>query len=169
MFSIDSAVTSRPILIFGYGNPSRGDDALGPLLIERLEARQRAGELAQVELLTDFQLQIEHALDLLGRECVVFVDAAASGPEPFSVAPVFPEQDASYTTHAMSPSAVLRVLFQTTCGDPPPTWLLAIRGYGYELGKTMSQEAERNLVAAESYLLDRLESHSVFPICLNHS
>jgi Ni,Fe-hydrogenase maturation factor len=30
-----------PILIFGYGNPSRGDDALGPELIQRLEHRQR--------------------------------------------------------------------------------------------------------------------------------
>jgi Ni,Fe-hydrogenase maturation factor len=25
-------------LVFGVGNPSRGDDALGPLFIERLEA-----------------------------------------------------------------------------------------------------------------------------------
>lgn len=64
-----------PILIIGIGNPSRGDDALGPLAIERLEALDLAG----VELLTDFQLQVEYALDLAGRRRVIFVDASVSG------------------------------------------------------------------------------------------
>jgi hypothetical protein len=76
------AAQTRPVLVFAYGNPSRGDDALGPLLIERLEERQRAGALTRVDLLTDFQLQVEHALDLRGRERVIFAEAAASGPEP---------------------------------------------------------------------------------------
>jgi hydrogenase maturation protease len=142
-----------PILVFGYGNPSRGDDALGPLLIERLEARQRAGELGQVELLTDFQVQVEHALDLAGRELVLFVDAAASGPEPFSVCRVRSSKDASYTTHAMSPGAVLRVFEQTTGETPPATRLIAIRGYGFHLGRPPTFEAEKNLAAAEAHLL----------------
>jgi len=67
-----------PVLIIGIGNPSRGDDALGPL------AAQRLAELALpgVEVLTDFQLQVEHALDLLGRREAIFVDAAATGEAP---------------------------------------------------------------------------------------
>ncbi|MCC7218819.1 MAG: hydrogenase maturation protease, partial [Burkholderiales bacterium] len=64
-----------PFLVIGIGNPSRGDDALGPLLVERIEAMDLPG----VECLTDFQLQVEHALDLVGREQVVFVDATAAG------------------------------------------------------------------------------------------
>ena len=70
----------RPILIFGYGNPSRGDDAIGPLLIERLEILN----LPDVDLLTDFQLQVEHALDLRGRERVLFVDASHVCQDPYS-------------------------------------------------------------------------------------
>ncbi|MDP3326412.1 MAG: Ni/Fe hydrogenase, partial [Hydrogenophaga sp.] len=64
-----------PLLVFGWGNPSRGDDALGPLLVEQLAglAQMSSGRL---ECLTDFQLQVEHALDLRGRERVLFVDAA---------------------------------------------------------------------------------------------
>ena len=27
----------RGMLVFGYGNPGRGDDALGPTFVERLE------------------------------------------------------------------------------------------------------------------------------------
>ena len=49
------------VLIFGYGNLSRGDDALGPLIIEYIEKNCFFDGL---EMITDFQLQIEHALDL---------------------------------------------------------------------------------------------------------
>ena len=74
-------LSPAPLLVLGVGNPSRGDDALGPLFIERaaeaLKERVAAGEL---ELLTDFQLQIEHALDLEGRRRVVFVDASLLEP-----------------------------------------------------------------------------------------
>ncbi|OYV17425.1 MAG: HoxW protein, partial [Methylococcaceae bacterium NSP1-2] len=52
--------TPKLILLLGYGNPSRGDDALGVLLLEQLPIAC----LQAVELLTNFQLQIEHALDL---------------------------------------------------------------------------------------------------------
>ena len=31
-----------PLLVFGWGNPSRGDDALGPLLVEQLAAQAQA-------------------------------------------------------------------------------------------------------------------------------
>ena len=53
-------MSQAPLLVFGYGNPSRGDDALGPALVDWLRRQRRGG--AEVELLTDFQLQIEHAL-----------------------------------------------------------------------------------------------------------
>jgi hypothetical protein len=48
--------------VFGYGNLSRGDDALGPLLIEYIEKHVYFSGL---EIITDFQLQIEHALEHL--------------------------------------------------------------------------------------------------------
>ena len=70
------------LLIFAYGNPSRGDDALGPLLLERLQALN----LPHVETLTDFQLQVEHAYDLQGRERVLFIDASVSCTAPYASA-----------------------------------------------------------------------------------
>ena len=59
----------KPVLVFGYGNLSRGDDALGPLLLEAIERSPKA-VLESVEILSDFQLQIEHALDLENRDLV---------------------------------------------------------------------------------------------------
>jgi len=147
---------ARPVLVLACGNPSRGDDALGPLLVERLEERQRAGELGQVDLLTDYQLQIEHALDLQGRELVIFVDASANGPEPFSFELIRPDRDTGYTTHAMTPGALLRVFEQIAEGDAPKTRLLAIRGYAFDLGTSMSQAARENLDRALGYLLPLL-------------
>lgn len=134
---------TAPLLIFAYGNPSRGDDALGPLLIERLEALQPA----DTELLTDFQLQVEHAADLLGRELVLFVDASVSCPPPYVFSRLDPARDNSFTSHAMSPAAVLHA-YRELYGEPPPTWLLAVRGYCFELGEPLSEAASANLEAA---------------------
>jgi hydrogenase maturation protease len=146
----------RSCLVFAYGNPSRGDDALGPLLIDGLARLQESGRLSEVDLLTDFQLQVEHALDLGSRERVVFVDAAASGPEPFAFDRLAPEPETGYTTHAMRPGAVLAVYQRITGQPPPPAWLLAIRGYAFELGAPPSQRALANLEAAEGFLRKQL-------------
>ena len=96
----------KPVLLFGYGNLSRGDDALGPLLLEYIE---NTVNLDTIEILTDFQLQIEHALDLENRALVLFVDASVACVNAFDFAVLAPARDKIYTTHAMSPAAVLVV------------------------------------------------------------
>lgn len=151
---------TAPILIFGWGNPSRGDDALGPLLIERIEAL----ELPGVECLTDFQLQVEHALDLQGRQRVLFVDASLDAEAPFSVSAIGPRKDASFTTHAMTPQAVLQVYCNLTDEQPPATWLLAIRGEKFELGEPLSQAGATHLDAALPWVHDWLAQS---PDCSN--
>ncbi|MBI4986118.1 MAG: hydrogenase maturation protease [Rhodocyclales bacterium] len=140
------------ILVFGWGNPSRGDDALGPLFVERIEALQLPG----VDCLTDFQLQVEHALDLYGRDRILFVDASLEAAPPFAVERIAAAKDASFTTHAMTPQAVLQVYVELEDGDPPPTWLLAISGERYELGEGLGAAAQRNLEAALAWAADWL-------------
>jgi hydrogenase maturation protease len=145
------------VLILACGNPSRGDDALGPLLIDRLS---RDPDLARcgIETLTDFQLQIEHVLDLQGRERVIFVDAAASGPEPFAFLPLRPSPEVSFSTHALAPGALLTLFRQVTGQTPPPARLLAIRGYGFALGAPLSEHASDNLDRAARFLIRLLRS-----------
>lgn len=132
-----------PLLIFAYGNPSRGDDALGPLLLERLQALN----LAHVETLTDFQLQVEHAYDLQGRERVLFIDASVACAAPYAFSRLAAQKDTSYTTHVMSPMAVLHV-YRELYGEPPPAYLLQVRGESFELGAALSPAAAANLQAA---------------------
>ena len=132
---------TAPVLVFGWGNPSRGDDALGPLFVEAVEAMALPG----VECLTDFQLQVEHALDLRGRERVLFVDASADAAAPFTVERLEPARDGSFTTHAVSPQPILQVYAEIEGAPPPPCWLLAIRGESWELGASQSEAARQNL------------------------
>lgn len=141
-------MSPAPTLVFAWGNPGRGDDALGLLFAAAVEALA----LPDVECLCDFQLQVEHALDLRGRERVLFVDAAldsavATG-QPFQVGLLQPRRDASFTTHAMSPQALLQVLRELDGREPPPAWLLAIRGVAWELGQPPSAAALAHLGAA---------------------
>lgn len=147
----------RPsLLILAVGNPSRGDDALGPLFLERLAAGQeQRDDWNDIELLTDFQLQIEHAVDLENRTLVLFVDASVSGRAPFHFARLQPARDASYTSHALSPAAVLHVYRQINHAPPPPAFQLAIRGERFELGEPLSKDAEANLAAVLEFA-DRL-------------
>ena len=141
-----------PILVFPFGNPSRGDDALGPAIYQLLNDKQQDTGLHNIDLLTDFQLQIEHALDLEARKAVIFVDASVTCTPPYEFYRLQPEADNSYTTHAMSPASVLEVYRQVNRRQPPPAWMLSIRGYDFELGQALSGRAGQNLLQGYDFL-----------------
>ena len=146
-----------PLLLLAVGNPSRGDDALGPALLERLGAAG-VGRDGEVELMLEFQLQVEHALDLEGRRAVLFVDAArpglAQGAALGTVEAGAPPLPAS---HALAPEALLGVA--TRLGIAlAPAWLLAIEGESFALGDGLSAVAARNLERAEGLALEWIAS-----------
>ncbi|WP_020482705.1 hydrogenase maturation protease [Methylomonas sp. MK1] len=145
---------TKPILVFGYGNPSRGDDAVGPLLLDYLADHL---DLSTIELLSDFQLQIEHALDLQDRELVVFIDAAVNCPNSFAFTPLSPAQDHTYTSHALSPAALLAV-YQSVSKQPlAPCYLLSIQAEAFELGTGLSERCAANLAKACRFLEEILK------------
>ncbi len=137
-----------PLLVFGWGNASRGDDALGPLFVQRLDEQLDAAQRSRVELLEDYQLQVEHALDLVGRERILFVDASVDGARSFTAAPVAAAESAQAASHALSPAELLRVYLQLNGETAPPCMLLAICGERFGLGEVLSEAAASNLEAA---------------------
>ncbi|MFA5984318.1 MAG: hydrogenase maturation protease [Methylococcaceae bacterium] len=139
----------KPLLLLAFGNLSRGDDALAPLLLDFVG---QTLNLTHIELLCDFQLQIEHALDLEHRQRVLFVDASVSCTNAFEFSVVKPAQDASYTTHAMTPAAVLAVYQQIKKQNPPPCFLLSIKGEQFELGADLTPTAQQNLGLACAFI-----------------
>lgn len=132
------------LLLFGYGNPGRGDDGLGPELIERIARMQ----LADVACQNDMQLQVEHVTDLSECDLVLFIDADMSCAEPFEFSEISEEKDGSYTSHAMNPSALLHAYRQVYGKDVPAAFMLRIRGYDFALGDPISERASANLDAA---------------------
>ena len=145
-----------PLLVFGWGNLSRGDDALGPLCIERLRAL--AAPATAVDYLDDYQLQIEHALDLVGRQRVLFVDASLSCRAPFELTQLQAARDISFTTHALSPQALMQVFCDLRGEAPPSCTLLAIRGERFELGAPPSPAALAHLAAALAWATGWLDA-----------
>jgi hydrogenase maturation protease len=164
-----------PWLVLAVGNPSRGDDALGPELIERL-LHLEAGS-SDVEFLSDFQLQIEHALDISGRRAVLFVDAARPGVVlqaafgdiadahasqhtacGVSLVPINADERFPVASHALRAEAVLEVARRLKM-RLPPAWQLAIEGQAFALGEGLSEAAERHLdqavLMAQSWLSTR--------------
>jgi len=140
-------------LVFTWGNPSRGDDALGPAFSDLISQQQ----LDNVEIITDFQLQIEHSLDLAGRTTVIFVDAGVATKAPFEMRKITPCKDDSFTSHALSPQALLNICEQINGTPLPECHLLTIRGYVFDLGTPLSMQASRNLQLALTHLVDGLQ------------
>ena len=147
-------------LVFGIGNPSRGDDALGSSFIARLGEWLDLGNAddlpMELVLETDFQCQVENALDLVGMAGVIFVDASHSAKAPFELTRLHPNFDATHTTHALSPSCVLAVA-QNIGQTVPPCWLLAIPGSDFELGAELSPPSRAYLDLALAAVIKALQ------------
>lgn len=154
----DSAGRKRvpPLLVLGWGNLSRGDDALGPLCVEALQASLPVHLQGQVEFLDDYQLQIEFALDLAGRERILFIDASLDCAAPFEARQAHACQDSSFSSHALSPEALLQVFVDFQGRAPPAATVLAIRGEAFELGEPLSASAVAHLEAALAFARDWL-------------
>lgn len=152
----------RPgVVVFAVGNRSRGDDAIGPLLLERL-ARWLAAEVpaGEFDLIDDYQLQIEHALDLQGRRLALFIDAGCGTPAPFQFFAVEPHPAAAPgMTHSLAPQGVLDVYRQFEGAAPPPSFVLCVCGEHFELGEGLSDTAQAHAQAAWQHL-QRLCRHA---------
>ena len=133
-------MTTR-LLVLGYGNPGRRDDGLGPALIVELEKEPLPG----VTLDSDYQLTVEDASAAAAHEIVVFADAAEIGPEPFAFERLQARRGVSFSSHSLSPGAVLS-LASELFGKSPAAYLLKIRGYEFDRFENgLSSRAAENL------------------------
>ena len=135
------------LIVFGYGNPGRQDDGLGPAAVEEIAKLGLHGVATQF----NYQLNIEDADEAGKHDRVVFVDAAEGGPEPYAVHRVRPSRAASFTTHVMSPEVVLAIC-RDYYGRVPPAVLVAIRGYEFDFGEALTPSARHNLGLAVDHI-----------------
>lgn len=141
-----ATIVRTPLLIYGIGNVGRQDDGLGPQLVERL---LESGVPDGVTLDSGYQLSPEDAALLTGHSVVIFVDATIGkdAAAPYSLCPVYPASEVSFTTHAMSPGALL-TLCRRLWGMAPEAYALALPAYAFEINAALSPGAEANLAGA---------------------
>jgi hydrogenase maturation protease len=145
------------VLLYGFGNPGRGDDGLGPALADAIERLALPG----VSVDANYQLTVEDAAEMGQYQVVLFADAATEGPSPFW----FSRIDDSgvgrlgWTSHSVSPVQVV-ALARDLFGSKVAAYALGIRGYSFgELDDGLSAQARENLgqavVFARRALADR--------------
>ncbi|MDJ0699953.1 MAG: hydrogenase maturation protease [Woeseiaceae bacterium] len=144
--------TEPALVVLAWGNESRADDGVGPLLAHRILALRRP----QVTVIEDLQLHIEHVMDLVPDVPALFIDASVGIEEGFSIERIAPVADHSVTTHSISPQALLQ-LYETTLKQPAPVaFLLQVAGRNFELGETISDATMRAAEAAWAFLEEML-------------
>ena len=146
-----SVVARDTVLVIGYGNPGRLDDGLGPTFADGLEREKLPGVVVD----SDYQLTVEDAATVAEHRAVVFVDADAVGPAPFSFRRVVASEDLTpgFSSHAVLPEDVMG-LATSLFGSVTPGYLLGIRGYEFdEFGERLSVLALDNLNKALAFLV----------------
>lgn len=150
------------ILLYGYGNPGRKDDGLGPILVDLVEKWIIKNEIKNISIDSNYQLNIEDAYTIRDYDIVIFIDASIEEIDDFIVTRVQPSDKVNYTMHSASPSFVLN-LCNKIYNYTPETYLLHIKGYEFQLEEGLSRRASKNLDEALRFIKrlllrpDRLE------------
>lgn len=142
---------SPRILIYGYGNPGRQDDALGVMLSEEIDAWTKKENLSGIDTDQNYQLNIEDADKISHYDIVVFVDASVSDIESFQLTEVIPDSRSDFSMHSVSPAFVTG-LCKEVFKKKPLVYQLEIKGYEWEFMEKISDKAGKNLSSAEQFL-----------------
>ncbi len=144
---------SKPgILIYGYGNPGREDDGLGNAFVEAIHSWVEKNKLTNIELDSNYQLNIEDADMMARNDIVLFVDASEEPIEDFCITTVEPSDSrVEFTMHAVSPAFVLDIC-QKIFKKNPLTYLLHIKGYQWDFKEELSPEGKKNLNKALEFI-----------------
>jgi hydrogenase maturation protease len=132
------------LLVIGYGNELRGDDAVGA----KVAAEVAGWKLASLSTMVCHQLTPELADPIAAAERVIFVDAtvaAAGGVTICEIGPAGPSPD--IMTHVVDPQMLLRLAKQVF-GRCPRAWWLTIPVEKLDFGESLSPLAQRGLQEA---------------------
>jgi hydrogenase maturation protease len=128
-------VNADGVLVVGYGNPLRGDDAFGPRVAEMLVAD---GRLSGARIEAHQQLTPELADDVAAAQLVVLVDARYNEGAPGVVRV---EQVAGghrpLGSHAVDAGTLVE-LAARLYGHAPPVVLVSVSAGQFDLGADLS-------------------------------
>jgi hydrogenase maturation protease len=131
------------VLVLGYGNELRGDDAVGPCIARAVASWQQPG----VRALAVPQLTPDLA-DLLGSvERVIFVDACAEAGLCVRVHSLQPADAHARLGHTSDPRWLL-ALTELLHGEAPAAWLVTVPARDFTLGAPLSLTTAEGMTSA---------------------
>ncbi|MCX6233794.1 MAG: hydrogenase maturation protease [Bacteroidetes bacterium] len=140
------------LLLYGYGNPGRQDDGLGNEFIYLIERWIEKEGLPNIEVDSNYQLNIEDADAIANMDIVIFVDASIEPIKDFTLTKVNPSASRiEFTMHTVSASFILD-LCHKIYERYPETYLLHIKGYEWEFKEGITDAAQKNLDKAIDFL-----------------
>lgn len=151
----------KKVLVYGYGNPGRQDDALGIFIADSILKWADETDISSIEVDQNYQLNIEDASKIKDFDLVIFADASIKNIDSFQLEEVTPDLKTEFSMHSVSPSFVLG-LCQEISEACPKVYQLHIKGYKFEFMQEMSNEAKENLNNADTYLKKFLQSYLGF-------
>lgn len=143
----------RKMLIYGYGNPGRQDDGLGPALISKLDPWLKENNYYHVITDSNYQLNIEDAAVVFDKNPVIFVDATQNNVSSYRFGRLEPSSKTEFTMHAVSPAFVIS-LCESIYSQIPETYLLEIKGYEWKFLEEITEQAANNLEQAFEFIKD---------------
>lgn len=132
----------REVLIIGFGNRLRGDDALGRVLIDEL--RQR-GLDRHARLMEQDQLTPELAELISEADVVIFLDAACDeAPGTVRCRRIWPAAEA-FGAHDLRPAGLLAAARQWFRRSPE-AWLFTVSGESFEYAQMISKPVKLSIL-----------------------
>lgn len=130
-----------PVLLIGYGNGLRGDDAIGIVIAEAVDA----WSLPNVKVIACHQLTPELSEDISAAALVIFADAAATGtPGEVTVTAVEPADPTTSSAHAGDPAKLLGMA-QLVFGKCPPAWYVTVAAEDMGFREGLTETARRGV------------------------
>lgn len=136
------------MLVYGYGNPGRQDDGIGPGIAGEIEKRFPA--LTDTD--ANYQLGPEDAVNIAGYELVLFVDTAVDQERAVTARKLQAARNITFTSHFMKPESVL-ALCEDVHGSTPNAWIIGVKGYSFDYAEGLTPEALNSFSQALDFII----------------
>jgi len=147
------------VLVVGYGNTLRGDDAFGPVVADRL---RQVVDSDRVRVLSLHQLTPELAEEIAVCDRVIFIDASLASPAGELVCRPLDDGEvgAAALVHTVGPDQLL-ALARLVYGRAPPAALVTVGGQSFELGdRLLSPPVATVVELAVDWIRKRIDASS---------
>ncbi|MHC4130966.1 MAG: hydrogenase maturation peptidase HycI [Planctomycetota bacterium] len=147
------ALTGTNTLIIGIGQVLKGDDGIGPILVERLKDRISA-DIIEAGTVPENYIQ---PIVKKAPQNLLIIDAIDFGTEPGEIKLFLPEQLSStaFSTHTLSPRLFINLIKDQIDVD---VYLIGIQPAQLEFGQPLSEDVSSALDTLTEMLIE------IFPL-----